>query len=370
MAENTNIEWCDSSWNPWIGCTKVGPGCDHCYAEADFDLRKHRAKWGSGNARSRTSPANWKKPIQWNQQPFSECMKCGWRGELRHSPVVKNPDGFYPPADAACVCPSCRHPMLKAARRRVFCASLADVFDNEVPDEWRSDLIRLIEKTPNLDWLILTKRIGNVTRMIEDATDLIDYGEGWQSMWGQGKWPDHVWLGATICNQEEADRDIPKLLAVPAAVRFVSMEPLLGPVDLLRARSKMMQAAGPAAMEASRKHSVWIGVDWVVVGGESGPKARPIHPDWAYSLAEQCNAAGIPLMFKQWGEWVTAGARAFGTADGEVRHIRSDGTFWNEDDPALQDECADVLTVVRVGKKAAGRDLGGKLHDGYPEARA
>lgn len=304
MSDRTEIAWADSTFNPWIGCTKVGPGCDCCYAEADFDLRRHRVKWGAGNPRSRTSPANWKKPLLWDRQHAE----------------------FF--AD-------------HGRRRRVFCASLADVFDNEVPAEWRSDLFALIQETPNLDWLILTKRIGNAARMIDAAIDADECaGHGWP-------WPN-VWLGATICNQEEADRDIPKLLAVPAAVRWLSMEPLLGDVDLSELIDRL---------------------DWVVVGGESGPNARPMHGSWAYDLHDQCEAAGVPFLFKQWGEWVNAGAQAFGTASGEVRHIRSDGTFWNEGDDALQDECADVLTVVRVGKKAAGRDLGGVQHDGYPEAK-
>jgi protein gp37 len=303
MAEDTEIAWCDSTFNPWIGCTKVGPGCDNCYAEADFDLRKHRAKWGPGNPRSRTSPANWKKPLQWDRQHEQFFAEQG-------------------------------------RRRRVFCASLADVFDNEVPEQWRADLFALIDQTPNLDWLLLTKRIGNVGRMIPD--------------WWSVTMPPNVWLGATVVNQEEADRDIPKLLQVKARVRWLSMEPLLGPVDLRQAHM--------AAVRLPR-------VDWVVVGGESGPNARPMHGSWAYDLHDQCESAGVPFLFKQWGEWVNAGAQAFGTAAGEVRHIRSDGTFWSEDDDALQDECADVLTVVRVGKKAAGRDLGGVQHDGYPEAK-
>jgi protein gp37 len=167
-----------------------------------------------------------------------------------------------------------------------------------------------------------------------------------------------------IRDQAEADRDIPKLLAVPAAVRFVSMEPLLGLVDLSSyLRPKFRPSKDPDWQDLHGP------LDWVIVGGESGQNARPMHGSWAYDLHDQCEAAGVPFLFKQWGEWVNAGARAFGTAAGEVRHIRSDGTFWNEGDDALQDECADVLTVVRVGKKAAGRDLGGKLHDGYPEAR-
>nr|WP_275921833.1 DUF5131 family protein [Burkholderia sola] len=182
MSENTKIEWCDHTFNPWEGCQKVGPGCDHCYAET----RNARfgggtaVNWGPGAPRRRTSAANWRKPLQWNR------------------------DGtFY---------------AIHGRRQRVFCASLADVFDNEVDLLWRRDLFRLIADTENLDWLLLTKRIGNVTTMLRHI--------------GVERLPDNVRLGATIVNQAEADRDIPKLLAVPARVRFLSMEPLLGPVDL------------------------------------------------------------------------------------------------------------------------------------------
>lgn len=319
MAEDTEIAWCDSTFNPWIGCTKVGPGCDNCYAEADFDHRKHRAKWGPGNPRSRTSPANWKKPLQWDRQHAEFFAQHG-------------------------------------RRRRVFCASLADVFDNEVPDHWRADLFTLINATPNLDWLILTKRIGNAERMMVEATRPLRSRDPGRAIL------HNVWLGATVVNQEEADRDIPKLLATPATVRFVSMEPLLGLVDLSSyLRPKFRPGEDPDWQDLHGP------LDWVIVGGESGQNARPMHGSWAYDLHDQCEAAGVPFLFKQWGEWVNAGAQAFGTASGEVRHIRSDGTFWNEGDSALQDECADVLTVVRVGKKAAGRDLGGVQHDGYPE---
>lgn len=339
MAENTSIEWCDSSWNPWIGCTKVGPGCDNCYAEADFDLRKHRAKWGPGNPRSRTSPANWKKPLQWNAQPFSECMKCGWRGELRDAEIVKNPPGFHPPVDSASLCPGCHHPMLKAARRRVFCASLADVFDNEVPEQWRRDLFDLIRASPNLDWLLLTKRIGNAQRLFDDAhMDPPDGGSGYD-------WPANVSLGATICNQPEADRDIIKLLQVPARVRFLSMEPLLGPVDLTAVGSSRL---GLNALTAGWAEQVYAEprIHWVIVGGESGPKARPMHLDWVRSLRDQCATAGVPFLFKQWGEWWPNCI------------LKEDGS---------RDET--MLWMDRIGKNAAGRLLDGKLHDGYPEAR-
>lgn len=347
MADETGINWADSTFNPWIGCTKVGPGCDHCYAEADFDLRKHRAKWGPGNPRSRTSPANWKKPLQWNAQPFSECMKCGWRGELRDAEIVKNPPGFHPPVDSASLCPGCHHPMLKAARRRVFCASLADVFDNEVPEQWRRDLFDLIRATPNLDWLLLTKRIGNAQRLFDDA-HMVPFDGG--SLYD---WPANVWLGATVVNQEEADRDIPKLLAVPARVRWISAEPLLGPVDLSDyLRPKFRASSDPDWKDLHGP------LDWVVVGGESGTNARPMHPEWARSLRDQCEAAGVPFLFKQHGEWIS-GEDIDNCSLSSPEIADADQYFRVHSWP-------DRAESYRVGKKAAGRLLDGKLHHEFP----
>ncbi len=266
MADKTEIAWCDSTFNPWIGCTKVGPGCDNCYAEREFDHRHHRAKWGAGQERARTSAKNWNLPLRWNRQH----------------------DEFF---------------AAHGRRRRVFCASLADVFDNEVPERWRMDLFSLIAQTPNLDWLILTKRIGNAERMMAEARQRALVGLG-------GQWPwENVWLGATVVNQAEADRDIPKLLDVPARVRWLSMEPLLGRVDLLRHLWKCcgnhipghpgdgwMQPPDPPECCGDPEPS---GLNWIVVGGESGPKARPMHPGWARRLRDQCAAAGVPFFMKQ-----------------------------------------------------------------------
>ena len=224
MAETTGIAWTDSTFNPWIGCTKVSPGCDHCYAEA-LDKR-HRwqgdTHWGAGKPRMRTSAANWAKPRAWNKARLKD-----------------------------------------GKTHRVFCASLADVFDNEVPTEWRHDLFNLMWETPALTWLILTKRIGNARHMLPFTT------------------MRNVWLGATIVNQEEADRDVPKLLETPAAVRFVSYEPALGPVDWAR----------------------YPGIDWIIVGGEStqGAKARPFGPSWAEDTIEQAREIGAAPFVKQLG---------------------------------------------------------------------
>jgi protein gp37 len=227
MSERTAIEWTDSTFNSWIGCTNVGPGCEHCYAEALMDRRYGRVEWGAGKPRLRTSPANWRKPLAWNRAAAAFAARIG-------------------------------------RRRRVFCASLADVFDNEAPDEWRADLFALIRQTPALDWLMLTKRIGNAPRMLP-----ADWGDGYAN----------VWIGATIVNQVEADRDLDKLRALPARIRFLSLEPLLGPIPRLDLRS----------------------IDWCIVGGESGPRARAMRVEWVRDVRDQCIAAGCALLVKQYG---------------------------------------------------------------------
>lgn len=293
MGESTKIEWAHHTFNPWIGCTKVGPGCDHCYAEALMDVRRGKAKWGAGQPRVRTAASTWAQPLKWDRA----CAKAG-------------------------------------IRQRVFCASLADVFDNEVVPQWRDDLWRLILDTPNLDWLILTKRIGNVAC----RTPIMGM-------------PANVWLGATIVNQAEADRDIPKLLAVPAAKRFLSMEPLLEPVELDRwfAIHKHWMTADslPAAPWCPPypkhwwKHQALVGagykppLDWIIVGGESGQGARPMDPDWARSLRDQCAAAGVPFLFKQWGLFAPL-------------------------------KSAPPGTMFRGTKAVTGRLLDGVQHDGVP----
>ncbi|WP_186177913.1 phage Gp37/Gp68 family protein [Burkholderia gladioli] len=323
MSENSKIEWTDATFNPWEGCQKVGPGCDHCYAEA----RNARfgggtaVNWGPGAPRRRTSAANWREPVRWN---------------ARH-------EEFF---------------AAHGRRQRVFCASLADVFDNAVPAAWRRDLAALIEATPALDWQLLTKRIGNAAAMLVDMFP--------------GGTPDHVWLGATVVNQTEADRDVPKLLATPARVRFLSIEPMLGPVDLGRAWHGEAAVGGrcpgrylPALREVPRPS-----ISWVIAGGESGPGARPEHPDWPRALRDQCAKAGVPFLFKQHGEWAPGsgdfGAGRFATAavafDGRV----VPGGYRAQDYPTGASSADGWALVHRVGKRAAGRLLDGVEHNGFP----
>lgn len=259
MAENTKIEWADHTFSPWTGCTKVSPACDHCYAEG-WAKRSGHVKWGSGQPRRRTSDANWRMPLKWNR----EAERTG-------------------------------------VRPRVFCASLADVFDNEVDPAWRADLFKLIADTQNLNWLLLTKRVGNVMKMANEVADMPRTGSHTGHLiahqWRNGSPPKNVWLGATVVNQEEADRDIPKLLTVPAAKRFLSIEPMLGPMLLPFER---LREWNRIALLNQQEHAV-SRIDWVIVGGESGPGARPMSPDWARSIRDQCEEAGVALFVKQMG---------------------------------------------------------------------
>ena len=281
MSDQTKIEWADSTFNPWIGCTKISPACDHCYAENLMDHRMHRAKWGAGKPRVRTSAENWRKPIAWNSSAwaFVQCNSCGWRG--------------VGDKDTCLDCKACRSSNTIPARRRVFCASLADVFDNEIDPQWRVDLLHLIAKTPHLDWLLLTKRIGNAERLLDSALDIMSHG---LTEWRDVPWPN-VWLGATICNQEEADRDIPKLLATPAAIRFLSIEPMLGPVDLsFHLTGWCPEHDFNGGFCVQRNHVGVHHLNWVIVGGEGGPGARPMQPDWVRRLRDQCFDANVPFL--------------------------------------------------------------------------
>jgi protein gp37 len=336
VSERSSIEWTDSTFNPWIGCTKISPGCDNCYAERDMDKRRHVAQWGAGNPRKRTSPTYWKQPERWNARGFWQCEACGWRGE-------------NPPDEG---CPSCnRLGTLAPTRRRVFCASLADFFDNEVDPAWRVDLFELIAKTPHLDWLLLTKRIGNAQAMIEQVMR----SRPWNAKW---PWPN-VGIGATIVNQPEALRDIPKLLAVNAAWRFLSLEPLLG-------------AVCPWADEI---HAIVgddaPGIDWVIAGGESGPHARPVHPDWLRCIRDVCKSARVPFLFKQWGEYLPGEIEHDGTRNvwqPEEEHLSEAGRRAIESRDRLHVVHAHGIDFARLGKKAAGRKLDGREHSEFPRA--
>ncbi len=224
VAATSGINWTDASFAPWLGCTKLSPACDKCYALA-IDKRAGRDLWAPHAERQRTSRNYWRQPHRWQ----AEAARTG-------------------------------------ERRRVFASHLSDVFDNRAAPAWRADFWALVRDTPDLTWMVLTKRPQLIARMLPD----------W---WGEG--PANVWLGATVENMEEARRRLPHLLRVPAAVHWLSCEPLLESLDLRPWADRL---------------------DWIVVGGESGGGARPMDPAWARALRDQCtDAGGAFWMGKQTG---------------------------------------------------------------------
>lgn len=238
MGEVTGIGWTDHTWSPWWGCTQVSPACDHCYAKA-LDKRVGGDHWGVGKERRQMSEAHWRAPIKWNKA-------------------------------------------VPASETRFVFPSMCDPFDNEVPAEWRKRFFDLIRATPNLTWLLLTKRIGNAADNREGA--MIPQAGGL---------PANAALGATVCNKPELDRDLHKLLwakvggAIDARMIFLSIEPMLGPVSF----SNNFWYAEPSLKK----------LDWVICGGESGPHNRPMNPEWPRQLRDECAAACVPFFFKQWG---------------------------------------------------------------------
>jgi protein gp37 len=227
MGETTGIAWTDSTFNPWVGCTKVSAACDHCYAETWSRRTGHPELWRG--ERRRTSASNWQQPLKWNRKAVAD-----------------------------------------GVRRRVFCASLADVFDNQVPERWRDDLWHRIAQTPQLDWLLLTKRPQNIRKMLPDPRIGTP---AWNNGWA------NVWLGTTAEDQPHFNDRWRHLREIPARVRFISYEPALGPLSLPRSNQP----------------------DWVIVGGESGGHARPFDLTWARAVRDECKSEGIACFIKQLG---------------------------------------------------------------------
>ena len=276
MGKNSRIEWCDHTFNGWIGCTKVSPGCDHCYAEG-YAVRFGQAQWGVGAERRLTGAETWRQPSRWNAE-------------------------------------SAR----RGGRARVFIESLGDFFDNAVPDSLRNDVLQLFALLPNLDPIVLTKRVGIADRFLNENRAAAEF------------FRSSVMLGVTVVNQEEFDRFVPRLLQLPARGHFVSMEPLLGPVRI----------GGQIA----------CALDWVILGGESGHGARPIHPEWVRGVRDECARAGTPFFFKQWGEWTPMMGQEEGVSVAGPKFTHPDGTV-----------------MGRAGKAAAGRRLDGRLHGAFPD---
>lgn len=378
MAENTNIEWCHHTFNPWRGCTKVSPGCANCYADT-LSARNPTTLgiWGYHGTRIVASHSMWNQPVEWNK-----------------TQVCQNGHGPYSIDAPAKDCPECGSLL---GRPRVFCASLGDVFEDWTQDmrypakdddgkptthtAWwhptrgvikagqtslhlhplerpttmqdvRDQLFDLIDATPNLDWLLLTKRPENILRMVPQR---------WL-----GKFPTNVWLGTSVENQATAAKRIPELLRIPAHIRFLSCEPLLGPVHLRRLphgdESDLDALLGQIIHTAQHRAippDPSPKIHWVIAGGESGPGARPMHPVWATSLQKQCAATGTPFLFKQWGNWFPCTQAEFNPTITLPVDTRKNPDKWL----SLENE-----VFSNIGKLKAGRLLHGHEHNGYPKS--
>ncbi|MCA0404897.1 MAG: phage Gp37/Gp68 family protein [Proteobacteria bacterium] len=334
MAQKSNIEWTDSTVNFWWGCTKVGPGCDHCYAET-WSKRTGDNIWGVGTSRRKIKGA----------VALLHKLDNGYSWWSADHEIA----GYH-----------------QTSRRRVLIQSMSDLFDLEVPAEWFAEAWQTIERCARLHIQIVTKRISAVEKRLAAI--------------GVTSWPQHAGLMITVCNQTEADRDIPRLLALKDKLGIpwvgLSMEPLLGPVNLTSISDGYMDGI-PIVFDALKGASVTghPHLDWIIVGGESGPGARPMNPDWARSLRDQCIAAEVPFFFKQWGEWVSAlqveGATAISAApaaSGRYAHPHRRRVHGGPLDGQCFEGLPENHHILRVGKKAAGRLLDGIEYNTIPRA--
>lgn len=386
MSDGTHIEWTDATWNPITGCSVVSPGCTNCYAMklAGTRLRDHPSRKGLTRD-SRAGPV--------------------WTGEVRF-----NADWLD-------------QPLRWARPRRIFVCAHADLFHEAVPDEWIDQIFAVMALAPQHQFQVLTKRskrmrdymegrAGKLARHMIDAYVLGQLEAALTPRRAAGTWPvvsigdvdmpddvtmavwplPNVWLGVSVEDQARADQRIPDLLATPAAVRWVSAEPLLGPVDLGAIQAPRYSPEDHlmdwkfSALETGDYYFFHSGdfteggdgpdrehqIDWVVAGGESGPGARPMHPEWARLLRDQCADAGVPFLFKQWGDWAP-GENATSTVGKPVKVATWFDEAWEYDQLTAASADAQTIedepTVYRVGKKAAGRLLDGVLHDAFPAER-
>ncbi|MBK3798675.1 DUF5131 family protein [Azospirillum brasilense] len=338
MGDRTGIEWTEATWNPVVGCSLQSPGCTNCYAmgEAARLERMGVAKYAGLTKPSKAGPV--------------------WTGEVRlHEDALDQPIRWK-------------------RSRRIFVNSMSDLFHEAIPDHAIDRVFAVMALARHHTFQVLTKRAERMKwymcRLINEPCHVGELVDDMGGDWDSVSTPlPNVWLGVSVEDQKRADERIPHLLATPAAVRFLSMEPLLGPVDL----TCVVISEGPAEFYghpnitkarftvnalAGVQSFGWRSLDWVIVGGESGPKARPSHPDWVRSLRDQCAVGNVPFLFKQHGEWI-------GVPD--LRNLPGGtGPGFGVFDHCQYDMDAEC---VRVGKRAAGRLLDGVIHDGMPQSR-
>ena len=284
----TKIEWADKTWNPVTGCTPISEGCENCYAARAAHRLAHIEGSGYGNGVDSPNPRG-AFDVELRRERF--CQPMSWRKP-----------------------------------RRVFVCSMGDLFHPDVEFEWIRDIWQAASFAPQHTYMILTKRPARMLKFTK-----------WLKVHG-ARWLDSMWLGVTVENQTRADERIPILLQTPAAVRFVSVEPMLGPVDF-----RKVPGFNRVGLDLSR----W----WVICGGETGPGARPMRPEWAMSLQDQCQVAGVPFFFKQWGEWVSP-SQMPGETYREIEDFGNGIGITNN--------------PRRVGKKRAGRLLDGREWSEFP----
>jgi protein gp37 len=333
VAEHTGIEWCDATFNPWWGCERVSPACAHCYADTlahrfgFYSINGEGGLWGDGHSFRFFGDKHWQEPLKW--------------ARLLPAKLGRRP--------------------------RVFCASMADVFEERPElEEPRRRLFRLIEATRDLDWLVLTKRPEFARDWLfrfdaELAQSTLVTRDDDHFGWGC---PPNLWLGVSIENARFTRRaDV--LREIPAAVRFISAEPLLG--SLFETRLRDLPADPTSAIpvkEYIRKPLDPAGIDWLIAGGESGPRARPSHPDWFRELRDACSSQGTAFLFKQWGEW----APLFETDDREA--MSQAVAAHSHHHPATRRRMFGDALLERRGKRASGRELDGRTWDQFPASWA
>ena len=343
----TKIEWATHVWNPVVGCSIVSPGCTNCYAMAQA---AHIQRLTKGN----THYAGTTREVNGHTV---------WTGKLQQAP-----DHIW------------TMPLTWKKPRRIFVNSMGDLFHESVPDAWIDRAFVVMALSPQHTFQILTKRAKRMREWVS---------EKWEANWGpihdicerQGiespgiseTWPlPNVWLGVSAEDQARADERIPDLLSTPAAIRFVSAEPLLGPIDFKpREYSEQCIRCGEGP-DAPHNHPDGYrnrGLDWIIVGGESGPQARPMHPGWARSIRDQCAAAGVPFFFKQWGEWSATLGHFTGNIDFDPER-QEQPLRATQSQVLLAHEIRPGRTLLeRGGKKRAGRLLDGRTHDAMPEVK-
>lgn len=337
MGDKSKIEWTDATWNPIVGCSKVSEGCRNCYAMSTAFRVEH---CGVAHYAGLTRPGS---------------NGAQWTGEVRAAP-----DQIW------------MQPLHWRRGRRIFVNSMGDVFHEKVPNKWIDRLFAVMALAPQHHFIILTKRAKLLQAyMIDDAGRLARWGK-----FPTAEWPlPNVTLGVSVEDQATADDRLPHLLAAPAATRIVSAEPLLGAIVLA---GGWFGLGDNGAFGTGR-------LDGVIVGGESGPHARPMHPDWARSLRDQCAAAGVPFFLKQWGEWAPICAIDADALDGALYHpaparypeasrrprvptmvMHATGEEFGGLEPRAFAVGTGAMTMFKIGKKRAGRLLDGRVYDELP----